>query len=70
MALPSAVGVRVAAVAPPGNGFVCVCKGGYNTSLDCSTTFNQNQDYVWDSSSANHIFFTCRRNRMRKYNAL
>ncbi|XP_028233103.1 uncharacterized protein LOC114413100 isoform X1 [Glycine soja] len=48
----------VCGFAPPGNGFVCVCKGGYNTSLDCSTTFNQNQDYVWDSSSANHIFFT------------
>ncbi|CAJ2677085.1 wall-associated receptor kinase 20-like protein [Trifolium pratense] len=34
--------------APPGNGFVCVCKGGYNTSLDCSS-YNQNQDYLWDS---------------------
>ncbi|XP_027367124.1 wall-associated receptor kinase-like 20 [Abrus precatorius] len=41
----------VCGFAPPGNGFVCVCKGGYNTSLDCSS-YNQNQDYVWDSTSA------------------
>ena len=45
--------------APPGNGFVCVCKGGYNTSLDCSN-YNQNQDYLWDSTSSpmfNRKFF-------------
>ncbi|KAJ1405312.1 Wall-associated receptor kinase, galacturonan-binding domain [Sesbania bispinosa] len=33
----------VCGFAPPGNGFVCVCKGGYNTSLDCSS-YNQNQE--------------------------
>ncbi|XP_061344314.1 wall-associated receptor kinase-like 15 [Gastrolobium bilobum] len=38
--------------APPGNGFVCVCKGGYNTSLDCSGNYNQNQDFLWTSISS------------------
>jgi hypothetical protein len=38
----------VCGFAPPGNGFVCVCKGGYNTSLDCSS-YDQNQDFLWDS---------------------
>ncbi|KAK7358995.1 hypothetical protein VNO77_00938 [Canavalia gladiata] len=41
----------VCGFAPPGNAFVCVCKGGYNTSLDCSS-YNQNQDYVWDTDSS------------------
>ncbi|KAL1328060.1 hypothetical protein HN51_038012 [Arachis hypogaea] len=41
--------------ATPGDAFLCVCKGGYNTSLDCSNNgFNQNQlqDYLWDSFSS------------------
>ncbi|TKY60264.1 Wall-associated receptor kinase 20 [Spatholobus suberectus] len=47
----------VCGFAPPGNGFLCVCKEGYNTSLDCSGR-NQNQevqDYVWDSASAHPV---------------
>nr|XP_007159669.1 hypothetical protein PHAVU_002G257200g [Phaseolus vulgaris]ESW31663.1 hypothetical protein PHAVU_002G257200g [Phaseolus vulgaris] len=37
----------------PGNGFLCVCKGGYNTTFDCSPAYNnQNQDYLLDSASA------------------
>lgn len=40
----------VCGYAPPGSGFVCVCKSGYNTSLDCSN-YDQNQDFLWDSIS-------------------
>ncbi|XP_054807732.1 wall-associated receptor kinase-like 20 [Prosopis cineraria] len=35
----------------PGNSFVCVCKGGFNTSLDCSNR-SQNPDFIWGSDSA------------------
>ncbi|KAK7318627.1 hypothetical protein RJT34_03330 [Clitoria ternatea] len=43
----------VCGFAPPGNGFVCVCKGGYNTSLDCSTSsYNQNQEYLFPDSAS------------------
>ncbi|CAJ1938137.1 unnamed protein product [Sphenostylis stenocarpa] len=48
----------VCGFAEPGNAFVCVCKGGYNTSLDCSSTYNQNQDYLWDSASAYPFFIS------------
>lgn len=41
----------VCGFAPPGNGFLCVCRGGYNTSLDCSTS-NQFQEYIWDDSAS------------------
>lgn len=34
----------------PGNSFLCVCKGGYNTSLDCSNQA-QNPDFIWGSDS-------------------
>ncbi|XP_020233322.2 wall-associated receptor kinase-like 20 isoform X2 [Cajanus cajan] len=45
--------------APPGNAFLCVCKGGYNTSLDCSNyNQNQNQNYVWDDSNSSRLIFT------------
>ncbi|KAK7399566.1 hypothetical protein VNO78_10751 [Psophocarpus tetragonolobus] len=44
----------VCGFAPPSNAFLCVCKGSYNTSLDCSPTYNynHNHDYVSDSSSS------------------
>ncbi|KAK4264924.1 hypothetical protein QN277_026039 [Acacia crassicarpa] len=35
----------------PGNSFLCVCKGGYNTSLDCSNQ-SQNPDFIWGSDSS------------------
>lgn len=40
----------VCGFAAPGNGFACVCEGGFNTSLDCSSN-DQNQDYLWESIS-------------------
>ena len=39
---------------PPGNSFVCVCKGDYNTSLDCSN-HNQDQQFQWDDSRSSHL---------------
>lgn len=51
----------VCGFAPPGNGFVCVCKSGFNTSLDCSGTYNQNQGYLWDNSVSPPCFSTTRK---------
>ncbi|KAF7839936.1 wall-associated receptor kinase-like 20 [Senna tora] len=37
--------------------FVCVCEGGFNTTLDCSNQ-SQNPDFIWGSNSS-HLFTIC-----------
>ncbi|KAM4118301.1 hypothetical protein ACB094_02G191500 [Castanea mollissima] len=39
--------------APPSNSFVCVCKNGYNTTVDCynNKLYGQIEDQFWSTAS-------------------
>ncbi|KAK7860223.1 hypothetical protein CFP56_042212 [Quercus suber] len=38
---------------PPSNSFVCVCKNGYNTTMDCysNNLYGQNEEQFWGTAS-------------------
>ena len=35
-----------------GDSFICVCKGGYNTTMDCYSSYAQNQGVFWSAASS------------------
>lgn len=41
----------VCGYAPPSNSFVCVCKGGANTTMDCNNNYVQDAGVFWDTAS-------------------
>ncbi|XP_041005755.1 uncharacterized protein LOC121250645 [Juglans microcarpa x Juglans regia] len=42
----------VCGYAPPSNSFVCICKNGYNTSMDCNNNYGQGQlGIFWSTAS-------------------
>lgn len=51
--------------APPSNSFVCVCKNGYNTTVDCynNNLYGQTEEQFWSTASfptgSFFFFFSC-----------